>query len=71
MPRNETLRKRIHEIFNIQNNFLKSILTAENEYTAANIHSNAANYEAINAAAIEIERNKAAALIEKQRNLCR
>ena len=71
MPRNGTLRKRIHEIFNIQTNFLKSIFTSENEYTATNIHLNAHIYEAINAATIEMERNKAAALIEKQRNFCR
>ncbi len=71
MPKNGILRKRIHEIFNIQTNFLKSILTSENENADANIHSNVHNHEAINAATIEAERNKAAALIEKQRNLCR
>lgn len=71
MPKNGILRKRIHEIFNIQTNFLKSILTSENENVDANIHSNVHNHEAINTATIEAERNKATALIEKQKNLCR
>jgi len=71
MLENGTLKKRIREIFNIQNNFLKSIFTSENEYSAANIHSNVYSHKATKDAMIEVERNKAAALMEKQRNPCR